>query len=66
MLLSKLKKAMIYNITGCSYFVLESHKTDDYEKSSRRFLFFIPVGWDNTAVWFVAAEIKTKAGCVLR
>lgn len=25
---------------------LGSHKTDDYEKSSRRFLFFMPVGWD--------------------
>ena len=45
---------------------LGSHKTDDYEKSSRRFLFFMPVGWDNTAVWFVAAEIKTKVGCILR
>ena len=49
-----------------SFFVLPRHKTDDYEKSSRRFLFFIPVGGDNTTVWFVAAEIKTKADCISR
>ena len=29
-----------------SSFVLPRHKTDDYEKSSRRFLFFMPVGRD--------------------